>query len=609
MDEHIQKRGNPYPFSTYLAPDDIGSAPGGYSIFLLGLRHRVYLQDSNIFGFGYQKRLIERERAWSRVATDLNWALHPHLLRSSEMQYGARTFEPARVLCKSAQESLLGCSFPNVKSKISGNPLIRARLDAKDPACPREEPLLLTLANEDAPLFRRPLQVCTGRGEQREFYGFSVEWVDLWLFPDGHVFKPLCNAVLACKVTPSEVEDEKGNVRAYRVGDLAVLNRLLRDLDLGGNGGAWLAKTDETGVGEHFWEGVLRHWLGIQIKRDGDNILVCDRGEQTDSMNLLRLLPQDSIWSDRHSDYVKVLTVARISEPSPDSGWDCPQVDLGFDPTRVFAEKSHRSWSPEQASWLQSKAFGYPSLGDALLYELASTANEGSSLGMNGTVGFQVSKDYLREVFAQSGIEIWERWKGLALRDTCAFLASHPAMPIMQQAEERYYALYLHFYYCQLRLHNLSEDIIEYELLDVKRAREVQRAFIQFRNQFWFQETAVGFQGLAIANAVRVGMRLDALYNSVATEIRDVSQYIDDQASAGRQRLIAILLVMIYPVAFFWDVYKEPILRFARDVDPVWLLGLAAALFFMIVALARRFGTQVSRWAERLADRLRREGW
>lgn len=609
MGEKVQQHAEPYPFSTLLEADGSGRDPGGYSIFLLALRHRIYLRQSPFFDVGYQKRLREHLSGWCSTAEEFHWGLHPYLSEGSGRDGWDRSFNPSRVLCKSAQENLLGCSFLKGNAEDSENQLIRARLDAKDFACPREEPILLSLARDEVPLFRQPLRVCTQVAGERAFFGFRVDWADLWLFPDSHALNPLCNAILACKVVPTEVEEGSGQFRPYRVGDLAVLNRLLRDLDLESGGGAWLASDSGSERAEHFWGGAFRHWLGIELEQDGGQVVVgssCAHGEKE---NLLRLRAKDRVWSDRHSDYVKVLTVAQIAEPSCESGWGCRQVDLSLSPSRLQGERAHGVWSPEQTTWLQSEAIGYPILGDSLLYELASTSNEGAALGLDGTRGFQVSKDYLRQLFSRSSIEIWEYWRGLVLRDTCAFIAWHPDMPILRQAEERYYALYLHFYYCQLRLHDLSEDIVEHELTDLQRTRETRHALMQFRNQFWFHETAIGFQGLAVADAMRAGMALDALYESVSSEIDHISRYIDEQASAGRQRMIAFVLVMIYPVAFLWDLNKEPIESSLRNVSPLWLLVLTAAAFLVVATFFIRFGTRVMRWTGRLADRLRRQGW
>jgi hypothetical protein len=316
---------------------------------------------------------------------------------------------------------------------------------------------------------------------------------------------------------------------------LAVLNRLLRDLDQSERGGAWLRETDGAGKRLNFWAVAVRDWLGVTLGPGGREVAPLEAGG-TAVQNILRLNPGDRIWADHHSDYVKTLTVARIASPAQGLGWGCPQVQPPLSPARTAREQADGVWSSEQSARLQVDALGYPGLGDVLLYELASTSSEGSALGLDGTRGYQISMDYLRGLFAKSGIEIWEHWRGLALRDSCAFLAWHPDMPVLYLAEQRYYALYLHTYYSQLRLHDFSEGIVEHELTDLEHARVIRHAFMQFRNQFWFRETAIGFQGIAVADAMRAGIGLDSLYTSVSSEIHEVGATWTRRPAPGASR-------------------------------------------------------------------------
>ena len=593
--------GDIYPFPTELAPDVRGWDGGGYSILLLSLRHRVHLRQSPVLGIGYGRRVLARQREWCQTIARFGWELHPILRGVHGASHRTRLFAPSLVLCKSAQDALLGSSRLGDAEENAAESLIRKRLDATDRDCAREEPVLLTLEGDDVPLYRRQLQVSAGAVGKAPHLGFQIDWADLWLFPDGHAMNSHSNAVLACRVTPIEVEEADGRTRAYRIGDLAVLNRLLRDLDLGDTGNARLRQGDDSGGKPYLWKEILRHWLGIEPRLDRRQVFVDSGAATRGDKNLLRLEPGDPIWADRHSDYVKVLTAARIETPSAQSGWGCPQVEPELSPARVASERSKGAWSPEQSAWVHADAAGCPSLGDALLYELASTTSEGASLGLDGSCGYQVSADYLRGLYAQSSIEIWEYWRGLALRDTCAFLAWHQEMPILRQAEERYYPLYLHTYYCQLRLHDLSEDIIEHELTDVQRAREIRRSFMQFRNQFWFQETAIGFQGIAVADAMRSGMGLEGLYNSVSSEIEEVGRYVDEQSSAARQQLVTLAVAMIYPVAFLWNLYKEPVEAQLKSIHQGWTLGVTVLGVLALTVFYLRFGQRITRRLGRLA--------
>ncbi|WP_295388817.1 hypothetical protein [uncultured Thiodictyon sp.] len=430
MDQQSESDTGIYPFSTLLAADPDAGDAGGYSILLAGLRHRVHLRQATPLPGLYRRQLRKLRLDWCRDFTDHGWNLHPYLNTPPGDALPGRCFAPAHALCPSAHEALFGKSFPRAGAPTTDADLVYRRLDARDQGCRHEEPLLLSLGT-GAHWLGSELQVAVPDGDgPPETLGFRVEWADLWLFPDSHALHPLCNAVLACKLVPTRVTDLSGATRSYGVGDLALLNRLLRDLDHSERGGAWLNAAGG-GPQEHFWGGVLRHWLGLTM--DGPRVAA---GPE----NVLRLESGDEVWADHRSHYVKVLTVARIAPPPADGGFSCPRVEPPLAPARMAREQAAGIWSPEQSACLQAQSLGYPGLGEALLYELASISREGSALGLNGDPSWQANLEYLR---GQSGVAIWEHWRGLALRDTCAFLAWHPRMPILGQAESRYYPLYL----------------------------------------------------------------------------------------------------------------------------------------------------------------------
>ncbi|WP_295387733.1 hypothetical protein [uncultured Thiodictyon sp.] len=607
MDQHARWAHGVYPFSTALEPAAAGLDAGGYSIFLVGLRHRVHLRESAALPVIHSRRLRTREDTWYQACMRRGWDLHPYLRQPRGLRLQERHFAPDLGLSPGTHDALFGATFPQLDQTVANERLVHRRLDVKDRGCRREEPLLLTLAGGNIAWIGRPLQVSTqvaGLGEQH--FGFCVAWADLWLFPDSHSFSPFCNAILACKVVPTQVEGTLGE-RPYRVGDLAVLNRLLRDLDQSGRGGAWLRALAATDQRENFWAAALRDWLGITLGAGGRALATGDAaGEE---QNVLCLRPGDLVRADGHSDYVKVLTAARIATPAPDAGWDCPQVAPPLSPERLAREQAQGQWSGEQFAHIQAGSLGYPTLGQVLLYELASTGAEGSALGLDGTDAYRLSMDYLRGLVARCGIEIWAHWRGLALRDGCAFLAWHPDMPILRLAEERYYPLYLHTYYSQLRLHDFSEGVVEHELADLQHAREIRHAFMQFRNQFWFRETAVGFQGIAVAEALRAGLALDGLYTSVAAEIDEIARYVEDKASAGRQQVIALVVALIYPVSLLWDLKKDVVQGSLKALGTLPLvagtLGLVVGAILLYLLLAPR----ISRWFGRIADAVRRKGW
>ena len=542
-----------YPFSTELRPvdDDVG----GWGIFLVNLGHRVH-PDQGWPELTRRWRLRRHAEHCQGAFDDYEWVLHPHLSAGPSFYPGERLFAPETVLSPSTYEALLGKTFgPEPRDESE---LIRRRLDRFDSACSYPEPLLLTLQPSRGNWLRTGLKLMPNSNKER-CLGFRIEWADLWLFADHQGLSELGNAMLAFKVTPEGVYAQ-GRTRDYCLGDLAELHRRLRITTAVER--LLVCPADEEGTGTEFWPRLLESWLGITLDRSGRRGVAPSEDQPIAAAasalesNPLLLKIGDPVWADRYSDYAKVLMAARIEAPQGEGAmaWDCPQVTPELSPTRLQQELSDGIWSVEQASWAAAAEAGAPTLGDALLYELASNSSEGSVLGLAGSRRYQVDADYLRDLLDESGIAIWDYWRGLALRDTCAFLAWDDEMPIVEQAESRYYPLYLHAYYSQVRLHDFTEAAIEHELNDLAQARRIGQAFMEFRNQFWFREPAIRFQGIEVAGAMRAGMGLNGLYDSVSSEIGEVGDYVDRKSAAGRQQIIAFLVLLFFPLSFLWDL-------------------------------------------------------
>lgn len=602
-----------YPFSTELEP---GPGAGGWSVLLVGLHHRLHARFGVLPGAGWRRRA--QLARWLGLMEGLGWALHPYLCGPPGRAVAGRRFAPARVLSPSTHDAMLGTPgcFPTTVSEAPRAQWrwIEARLDQRDGGCRHAQPVLLTRASAGGLGPDVALEVALppwrggpwAAGEGRRCR-FRICWADLWLFADADDLSPMGNAVLALKVEPLALL-EADVQRPCTVGTLAELNRALRDLVIDATGTAWVRPAGSDAPCFNLWERLLADWLGAEPDLDGGpRLLLASRPGATAKhpANLLLLRTADALLADQHSEYARVLTAARIPPPDGDSGWDQP-LGTPLDDPADGGPREHAIAAP----WvlMQARASGYPTLGDGLLYELASTTSEGAAVGLAEDRFWCVSPEYLRAVLARSGVEIWADWKGLALRDCCAFLAWAPMMPILHQAEERYYPLYLHTYYAQLRLHHFSERIVERELTDLPRARAIRHAFMQFRNQFWFREAATRFQGIDVGNAMHAGMGLDDLYASVDAEVEQVGGYVDEKANAGRQRLIALILFLFWPLGLLLEASEDELETYI-DQLALWELALhgVALIGATIMAYALLAGT-VGRQLVRAGDWLRRRG-
>ena len=183
-----------------------------------------------------------------------------------------------------------------------------------------------------------------------------------------------------------------------------------------------------------------------------------------------------------------------------------------------------------------------------------SCGNTGDAGGFSNKRDWQVSPEYLRALLQKNGIEIWEYWRGMALHDSLAFLAYDENMPIDWQAEAYYYPLHTYLYHLQFRLNCFSEEIIDQELNDVLKARQIKDRFNKFRNQYWFRDITVDFQGVEITDKLKAGLEVGTLFGMVESEIADISEFIDDKINKGKQSLFAFIILAFYPITYIFEV-------------------------------------------------------
>jgi len=81
--------------------------------------------------------------------------------------------------------------------------------------------------------------------------------------------------------------------------------------------------------------------------------------------------------------------------------------------------------------------------------------------------------------------------------------------PIVEQAEGRYYPLYVHTCHLRYRLEVFAEAAIDYRLDDTARARRLLDEFHAFRNQYWFKSPTVDVTGGAVFDGMRAALLLD----------------------------------------------------------------------------------------------------
>ena len=461
---------------------------------------------------------------------------------------------------------------------------------------------------------------------------FSVKWVDLWFFNDQ-------TAVLAFKaeLIGDETNADSEDVPVLNMQELNEFNRYLRDPNYNRDPKSQLQVVNLASGEKHDWWKTLvfdrwllstgkkvehglsdesGEFLGIKLPRPlgktasgGFNIGVLGRVSDGDSATERR---------DHYSRYAKLITMAQI----PDLGtrisgtteqgtaseveflWNAPVTDPPFD----FSGHYESCVSGKRMDIFSAYHFatmeGYPTAGDYLLYDLATTGNVGGAAGFSGR-GWQVSPEYLRELLGEGAIEIWEYWRGFALHDSLAVLATDKSMPMVpkkvnekrhgSQLETRYYYLYVYLYHIQFRLNTLSSEIIDGDLVDLYKSRLIQNRFNQFRNQYWFRDLTVDFQGVYIADKLKKALRLDDAFQTVEEEIQDVASFIDEKLEKGKQALITLLLAVVTPVIYLLDVLgvKDVLVRYG-ETHRVESIATAVVVLILVAFVSLRFGPNIN---------------
>jgi hypothetical protein len=533
------------------------------SIFFTAVKHDV------------AARNIKNFEEWQESIKKIGWTHHRYFTSKSPI----KEFAPDSILTPAALDALLG-----------GNPE-----EARSNQVKHNKNFILTLEGEQN-YINSELQLFNSNEDKYKnniIYFFKIKWVDLWFFND-------TVGILSFKTELIGVNNDNVNATPT-INDLNNFNRILR-LPTYGDDGWKVRRGDETAL--QFWPGlVYDKWLG-GVSKTPLNVLA--KPKQPSSKPYGSRLPTD-LW-DRNNRYSKVLTAARIPNLSSKESeflWNAPLMDPPVDFKRHLASLEKGEWNELMTGYQRATLSGYPSMGDLALYELASTGDEGSAGGLNGKRGWQMSPPYLANLFKEQGIEIWEYSRGLVLHDTCAFLAYDESMPTLLNTERWYYPLYVYFYHLQFRMNCFAEEMVDPELTGLLESRRLKNQFMAFRNQFWFCNVSADFQGEIISDCIKKAMRLDSLYETVQSEINEISEFIDEKIERAKSAFIAALVIAFYPISYLWEIsgLADLLQDYAKNH---YLITVSCTLGFILVLI---LGTvlllpKIAGWGQRFLSRI-----
>ena len=495
------------------------------SIFLLGFRHRVSA-----------KHLDD----WHARCERLGWSVHPFLCQRPEPFQAfvdARAFGPHDVMTTVARDTVFGTTWgddPRFDGTTDGRNhrgFIEARLSSHRTWGGYVDNLLLTRDRGRCGWLNAPLRTVGRSGTELHF---EIPWVDLWLFDDQ------CG-LLAFKVALQRATPRAGAGHAPTLTDLGELHRRLRDWR---DARVTVSRVDGDGSPIGFWDKVVfESWLGIG--RPGSHLLLRDDE------------PVEAVF-DSSSRYCKLLTgvqTGELGDEAEEMAWSAPLADPlpGYPYQRHYEELQRGDWGNAMLALQAAAIAGYPSFRDLFLFELATTSDAGDAGGHGGRRGWQVSREYVRRLFDAGGIDIWEYWSGLALRDVCAFVSWSRSMPLILdgQLEARYYPLYACVYHLRLELDHIAGNCVDHNMMDTQRLRAELRRFELFRSRYWFKEVTRDAQGVEVFAKMKRGLQIDVLFEAVSEEVNEVGDYLEAVIERGRQALMTLLLIAAYPL-YLW---------------------------------------------------------
>jgi hypothetical protein len=535
-----------YPTSTQLEEH--------FSIFMINLTHCLNNASfKNTLLFPSAQLPFEN---WINCLEDAGWDIHEyfkqHLLHRQKRQ-----FYPDAILSTYAHESIFGKSRFDEKDSMAD--FLKKQINPNNPDYPRSETLLLSLKASSKNWLNVKLQTIEDKADMYDLGGlhftFTIEWADLWIFPDQLAY-------LSCKVVLNAVQDSESTPsRKPGVGDLSAFNRWFRHTLYKG---LFVYPENDPKNKCHWWQDIgYKQWL-----KNG-NILWPPQQKGWQLPFFSHQDMSEKSWETliQQNHYAKVLTAARIP--------DLPYENM------EKAKELERDWQKYDVPEYRS----YGSLYAVLVSELATFSDEGTAMGLQAYDSAQGRKwryqpGYLKKLYHKNKIAVWAYWNGIALQDSCAFLAWDASMPVVKQAESYYYTLYVHICHLYFRLDDFAGKVIDYRLENTQQANQLLEEFHAFRNQYWFKDMTAGFVGAEVCQGMKKGMDVDPLFTRVSDEVKQMSTYLNAKQDKGWQFLISIALIFFYPLQMLW---KKVYALWPGEILAIWNQYPFAVLLFIFL--------------------------
>jgi hypothetical protein len=218
---------------------------------------------------------------------------------------------------------------------------------------------------------------------------------------------------------------------------------------------------------------------------------------------------------------------------------------------------------------------------DRLLYEFAAGMGPGDSV--HNPVWVPAAEQAER-VGRENRLAMWRCWRGMALKESCMFLATEDLgfnrNALAHNTEYDYLPLYLYTLYQKHRLLTFADGLMR-EVAQRKGhlsgARVLLRRFVSFRNRFWFSEVTRRPMGGDLYRLLQQAQELQRLYDMVTTSIKEAKEYYEERWDRQVRQALTVLGWVAGPLAAVWGAARLQL----GESYPLWVVASLASLLLV----------------------------
>jgi hypothetical protein len=201
----------------------------------------------------------------------------------------------------------------------------------------------------------------------------------------------------------------------------------------------------------------------------------------------------------------------------------------------------------------------FDSLKDRLVFEFATAIPIGEAVNNPQWIP---SSEYVRKVKDQKQISFWRAWRGLALKEGVAFLATEDTnfnrRVLPHNIENDYLPLYLYSLYQKYQLFLFANELMckgAYMARHLLEVRALMNQFMNFRNKYWFSDVTRKPLGSELYHRFQHGMESPALYDLVSSQVRELKEYYEEQRQRRIDTLLNLLTFFFLPLGVVVGIF------------------------------------------------------